>query len=448
MEVCSIQFSSDSWMSPVHTFLSMGYLSEDREKARRVQTQALQYKIENGILYRRCFLGPLLRCVDTDEAKTLVKEIHEGICGIQAGPRVVVPKIINAGYYWPGMHLTAIEEIRKCQSFQRHAPLMHRPRNDLIPVTSAWPFQKWGIDIVGPFQEAVGRVKFLIVAIDYFTKWVEAEPVASITALQVKKFPWKNIVCRYGIPLVLISDNGTQFADRKIQEWCEDLEIQQIFTSVAHLQGNGQVERANRSIVEGIKARLGEKGYGWVDELPHVLWAHRTMHKTSNGETPYSLTYGSEALIPTEIKIPSHRKVSAKTVDNDQELRLNLELLEGRRQIAAIREAKYKAKLERYYNQRVQPQQFKPGEYVPRSNATSHAKPPGKLSLNWEGPYQIKEVLGKDAYALTRLDGTDIPRTWNAGTTEEMLLMITLYEKYPKLNSNLKKLFRTMCPDT
>jgi hypothetical protein len=103
---------------------------------------------------------------------------------------------------------------------------MHRPKNDLIPVTSAWSFQKWGIDIVGPVPEAVGRVKFLIVAIDYFTKWVELEPVASITALQVKKFLWKNIVCRYGIPLILISDNETQFTDRRIQEWCEDLEIQ------------------------------------------------------------------------------------------------------------------------------------------------------------------------------------------------------------------------------
>jgi transposase InsO family protein len=86
---------------------------------------------------------------------------------------------------------------------------------------------------MGPFSEAAGRVKFLIVAIDYFTKWIEAEPVASITALQVKKFLWKNIVCRYRIPLVLISNNGTQFTDKRIQEWCE-----QIFTSVAHPQGN------------------------------------------------------------------------------------------------------------------------------------------------------------------------------------------------------------------
>jgi hypothetical protein len=209
-EICSIQFGNDSWIGPIHTYLSVEHLPENREKAHRIQTQALQYKLENGILYRRSFLGPLLRCVDADEAKTMVREIHEGMCGIHAGPRSVVAKAINVGYYWPDMHLTAVEEIRKCQSCQKHAPLMHRPKNDLIPVTSAWPFQKWGIDIVGPFLEAARRVKYLILATDYFTKWVEAEPVATITSLQVKKFLWKNIVCRYGIPMVLISDSGTQ----------------------------------------------------------------------------------------------------------------------------------------------------------------------------------------------------------------------------------------------
>ena len=123
----------------------------------------------------------------------------------------------------------------------------------------------------------------MIVAIDYVTKWVEAKPLASIAASMVKKFIWEFIICRFGLPMTIISDNGTQFADAHLQEWLAELHIQQIFTSVAHPQGNGQVERANRSILEGIKTRLGTKGHGWVDELPHVLWAHRTLTKTSNG---------------------------------------------------------------------------------------------------------------------------------------------------------------------
>src|ERR1044071_10014718 len=129
--------------------------------------------------------------------------------------------------------------------------------------------------------------------------------------------------------------------------------INQIFSSVAHPQGDGQVERINRSLVEGIKTRLGSKRTGWVEELPHVLWAHRTLTKTSTGETPFSLTYGSEAVIPAEISFTSPRVLNTAQTDNDRELRLNLDLLDERREIVAIRQANCKKQLERYYNSKV-----------------------------------------------------------------------------------------------
>ncbi|XP_022007353.1 uncharacterized protein LOC110906547 [Helianthus annuus] len=157
----------------------------------------------------KSYLGPLIRCVSPSEATYLIQEIHAGICGIHAGPRAVVAKIHNAGYYWPGMHEDAVGELRKCRSCQNYAPQTLRPKNNLIPVTAAWPFQKWAVDIVGPFPLAAGKLKYLIVAIDYFTKWVEAKPLAKITAENAKKFLWEHIVCRFGLPLYLVSDNGT-----------------------------------------------------------------------------------------------------------------------------------------------------------------------------------------------------------------------------------------------
>ena len=120
---------------------------------------------------------------------------------------MVVAKLMNAGYYWPGMYLDAVKEIHKCDSCQRHAPNTLRPKNDLVLVSAAWPFQKWAIDIVGPFPDEPRRVKFLIMAIDYFTKWVEAKPLASITTSMVKKFIWEFIICRFGLPMTIISDN-------------------------------------------------------------------------------------------------------------------------------------------------------------------------------------------------------------------------------------------------
>ncbi|XP_022004371.1 uncharacterized protein LOC110901923 [Helianthus annuus] len=219
-EVYAVTAEEPCWYTPILKLLAKGELPSARGEAQKIQTKALQYEVNNGVLYRESYLGPLLRCVYQAEAKYLIQEIHAGISGIHAGPRAVVAKIHNVGYYWPEMHEDAVEELRRCRSCQKFAPQTLRPKNNLIPVTAAWPFQKWAVDIVGPFPLAPGKLKYLIVAIDYFTKWVEAKPLAKITAENAKKFLWEHIVCRFGLPLYLVSDNGTQFTDRVLQDWC------------------------------------------------------------------------------------------------------------------------------------------------------------------------------------------------------------------------------------
>ncbi|KAK9050039.1 hypothetical protein SSX86_030992 [Deinandra increscens subsp. villosa] len=407
-----VQIYEGSWMWPIIKYLTKGELPDDKEQARQVRVNSLQYQMQDDILYRRSFLGPLLRCLLPSEAEWVVREVHEGICGIHAGAKMVVAKIMSLGYYWPGMYRNTFEELQKCQACQIHAPVSMRAKNELIPVTSAWPFQKWGMDIVGPFPVASGGVKFLIVAIDYFTKWVEAKPLANISGKQVKRFVWEHIVCRFGLPLYIITDNGQQFAGNPFAEWCEELHINQVFTSVAHPQANGQVERANRSLVEGIKMRLTKYGGSWVDELPHVLWAHRTMPKTSNGETPFSLVYGTEAVIPAEIGMPSYR-LQMQVTDNEEALRTNLDFLEERREITAIRESRYKKEMAKYYNAKAKVHQYKEGEYVLRNNEVSRALPLGKMSPKWEGPYIIKKAIGNGSYILKQIDGTELARAWN-----------------------------------
>ncbi|XP_076891664.1 uncharacterized protein LOC143543166 [Bidens hawaiensis] len=134
----------------------------------------------------------------------------------------------------------------------------------------------------------------------------------------------------------LVNDNGTQFPYQHIQRWLKELNITQTFTSVAHPQGNGEVERANRTIVGGIKKRLANYKSGWVDQLPHVLWAIRTQRNTSNAETPFSLPYSTEAMIPAEVGVPSPRVTLQN--DSEAERRLDLMLLEERPELAAIRE--------------------------------------------------------------------------------------------------------------
>ncbi|GJV68887.1 reverse transcriptase domain-containing protein [Tanacetum coccineum] len=247
-----------------------------------------------------------------------------------------------------------------------------------------------GIDIAGPFLEGPGKVKFLIVAIDYFTKWIKGKPVATIIGNQIKKFMWDNIVCKFGLPGEIISDNGKQFRDNPFKDWCEKLCIRQHFASVKHLQTNGLVERANHSQEEGIKARLDARSKNWMEELSRVLWAHRTMIKSNNGDTPFSLTYGTEAIIPAEIDKPTMRTAKVDLVQNNEALEINLDLL------------KKKESKQQYVRQRAK-----------------RAEDTGKLDPKWEGPYKVTEALGKCAYKLRDRDKKQLPRTWNVNNLKK-----------------------------
>ncbi|GJY93960.1 reverse transcriptase domain-containing protein [Tanacetum coccineum] len=173
---------------------------------------------------------------------------------------------------------------------------------------------------------------------------------------------------------------GPWLRDNPFKDWCEKLCICQRFASVKNPQANGLVERANRILGEGIKARLDERSNDWIEEIPHVLWAHHTMIKSSNGDTPFSLTYGTEAVIPAEIGMPTLRTTEIDMVQNDEALEINLDLLEERREQAAIREARSKAKMEKYYNSKVRNTSFKPGDLVYQNNDASHARDSRKLS--------------------------------------------------------------------
>ncbi|GKA16067.1 reverse transcriptase domain-containing protein [Tanacetum coccineum] len=335
-----------TWMTPIHEYLTEEIIPEEKRKARAIRRKTGRYAVTNGIF-------------------------------MHAGPRSVVVKALRSGYYWPTIHADARKLIRECNSCQVHSPVPRNPQQNLTPITSLWPFYKWRIDIAGPFPEGPGKVKFLIVAIDYFTKWIEVKPVAAITGAQIKKFVWDNIVCRFGLPGEIISDNGKRFRDNPFKDWCEKLCICQCFA--------------------------------FMEEISHVLWAHRTMIKSSNEETPFSLTCGTEAVIPVEIGMPTLRTAEVDMIKNDEALEINLDLLEERREQAAIQEAKSKAKMEKYNNAKVRNTSFKPGDLVYRNNEASHAEDRGKLGPKWEGPYEATEALGKGSYKLKDRNGNALP---------------------------------------
>nr|KYP58730.1 Pol polyprotein [Cajanus cajan] len=130
------------------------------------------------------------------------------------------------------------------------------------------------MDILGPFPSAKGQLKFLLVAIDYFTKWIEACPLAKITTENVHKFTWKSIICRFGIPHSLVTNNGRQFIVQNFEDFLRELGVKHLPTSVEHPQTNGQAKAPNKVILRELQKHLGSAKGQWVDELPSILWAY------------------------------------------------------------------------------------------------------------------------------------------------------------------------------
>ncbi|KAK3005272.1 hypothetical protein RJ639_016459 [Escallonia herrerae] len=371
--------------------------------------------VDDGVLYKKSFSLPYLKCLTPKEADYALQEVHEGICGQHLGGRNLAHKILRQGYFWPGMQRDAIKFTKRCDQCQKFAPLTHTPAAPLSILTSPIPFAMWGMDILGPFPMATGQRRFVIVAIDYFTKWTEAEPLATITASKCEEFFWKNVVCRFGVPKILITDNGKQFDNSNFRSFCEGLSICLRFTSVAHPQSNGQTENMNRSILQGLKRKLDDAKGAWVDELPKVLWAYRTTPHSVTGETPFLLCFGTEALLPVDVGLPTVRVLQFSEAENEENLRGNLDLLDDVRAQALDRVISTKQRVARFYNRRVRMRIFRVGDLALRKLGVSNPKAAvGKLSPNWEGPYKISKVLRPGAYSLETLSGEAIPRTWNA----------------------------------
>ena len=264
-----------SWMDPIVLFLREDILPANKSEADKVRRRSPRFWLsEDQKLYKRFFSGSYLLYIHHEASKLLLEELHEGICGSHTGGRSLSHRATMQGYWWLNMQKEVQEYVKKCDQCQIFAPNIHQLGGVFNPLSNPWPFTQWGLDIVGPFPKAAGNNRYLLVGIDYFTKQVEAEPLANIRDVDAKKFVWKNIVTRFGVPHTLILDNGLQFDYKTFRRYCCDFGITNRYSTPAYLQGNGQAEATNKVIVNGLKKRLDDAKGRWVEELPHVLWTY------------------------------------------------------------------------------------------------------------------------------------------------------------------------------
>ncbi|VFQ69588.1 unnamed protein product [Cuscuta campestris] len=392
-EVIWVSADPPEWLDRLAKYIEDGEAPENPQEARLLRMRAPTYKVQDGVLYKRSYNGVLLRCLRATEAKALMEQIHEGVCAAHQGPYSISRRAIIQEYFWPTMRKDCEEYVRKCLTCQHFQNIPGRPATNYTPISSVIPFSRWGIDLVGALPKGPGQARWIVVAIDYFTKWVEAEPLAGITGRQMIDFVGTNILCRFGVPKQIISDNGTQFEEAEFQDFLKTWGIQHTKVSVAYPQANGQVENVNRTIIDGIKKKLLSEGSKWVDELPRILWTYRTTPRRATGDTPFGLAYGFEARAPAEVVIPTRREMEYDPEVNEQNQAVELNFVEERRDEARIRAESYRRQVKSYFDSRVKPRAFQVGDYVLRKREKSQPTKGGKLTKKYEGPYIIKAVV-------------------------------------------------------
>ena len=173
--------SKPTWMEPIWDYIIDGTLPDDQKEAAKIRTRSARFTNHKGSLYKRGFFTPFLKCIAGEDTEYVLREVHEGICGNHIGARALAGKVLRQGYYWPTILRDATDLVKKCRICQEHAKISRLPSEPLTSITSPWPFQQWGLDILGPLPIGKGQCKFIIVTVDYFTKWAEAEPLATIT---------------------------------------------------------------------------------------------------------------------------------------------------------------------------------------------------------------------------------------------------------------------------
>ncbi|XP_073263054.1 uncharacterized protein [Populus alba] len=354
----------------------------DKKTLRRME---MEYFIDGEILYKRSFNGTLLRCLDRSEANKALYEVHGGICTTHANGHMMARQMQRAWYFWLTMEKDCIEFVRKCHKCQVYSDKINAPPVPLFNMVSPWPFAMWGIDVIGPINpKASNGHRFILVAIDYFTKWVEACSYANVTQKVVKRFIERDLICRYGLPERIVTDNAKNFNGKMTVELCTKWKIK---------HSNSSPYRPKMNAI-----------------------------RTSTGATPYSLVYGMEAVMPLEVEIPSLRVLMESKLEEAKwaEIRYEqLNMISEKRLAAICHHQLYQNRIARAYDRKVRSREFKQGDLVLRKILLLPSENHSKWAPNYEGLYVVKKAFSGGALILTGMDGEDLSRPVNSDSIKK-----------------------------
>ncbi|MCO5591661.1 hypothetical protein L7F22_045652 [Adiantum nelumboides] len=411
------QYAGMESLTPVVNYILEGEFPKEftTGQRRKLIKQASTFLWLEGSLYQKGKDLVCRRVPSTNEIPKILKGLHEEACGGHFFHELTLKKVLLAGYVWPSMHANVQHWCRSCHNCQVNGnkKLLYGPRQAVI---ANGPFEKWGIDAMGPLPRTANGKLYILVAIDYMTRWVEAQSVAKVNEKTVSKFVYTHICCRFSTPLEIVFDNGPGFRRGLLTEVCEELKISHRHSTPYYPQSNGLVEKANGIIAGIIRKMVESKPKRWDNFLDGAIWAYRTTYRDATQFTPFHLVYGQEALQPIELNIPTIKLTGRQEQSNDEawiDRLLNLVELEWKREAAYHCYEKKALQLKDKLNEGIKDKQIKEKSLVLRYNNALDNRFDAKFERRWEGPFIVKKAFTGGYYRLMDLNGKEHPRKVN-----------------------------------
>ncbi|GJV55303.1 reverse transcriptase domain-containing protein [Tanacetum coccineum] len=363
------------------------------------------YFWDDPILFKICADQVIRWCVHGKEALDILEACHNGPTGGHHSANLTAKKVFDAGFFWPSIYKDAHELVKNCDSCQRQGKISQRDEMPQNSIQVCEIFDVWGIDFMGPFPSSRGN-KYILVAVDYLSKWVEAKALPTNDARVVCKF-LKSLFARFGAPRAIISDRGTHFCNDQFAKVMLKYGVTHRLSTAYHPQTSGQVEVSNRGLKRILERTVGENRASWSDKLDDALWAFRTAYKTPIGCTPYKLVYGKACHLPIELEHKAywalkHANFDLKTAGDQRKVQLN-ELSELRDQ-AYENSLIYKEKTKRIHDAKIKNRVFNVGDQVLLFNSRLKIFS-GKLKSRWSGPFTIVQVFPYGTVELSQNSG-------------------------------------------
>lgn len=354
--------------------------------------------------------GVLLKCINKDEAPKLIVDFHGGVFGGHFVGRVTTHNILRAGYWWPTLFKDANRLVRRCDSYQRFSGRLRALGSlPLQPVSIESPFKQWGMDLISDISDhSSAGYKWILVVIDYLTKWVDAIPSRKATHQVVMDFLLNHIICRFGVIFKIVSNNVMCFRAKPLMEMCNEYGINLTYSSNYNPQGNGQAESSNKKFLKIIIRTLEINKKKWGEQLKFVVWADRITPKRATGKIPFELVYGTQVLLPLHLQ-SSTFQFSHQLEDQEHgpfESRINqiIELDEERR-ASHQRHVRFREKLKKLFDNKVTPRAFSVGDLVLLWDSRHEDKGKHvKFDALWMGHYAIDIRIGENTFFLKDLD--------------------------------------------